>query len=208
MKRMFICLTLISLLIFPSFADSSAVVKPIDTDGIELTRVENLPAGIVPIKINSQKEFDEFINAVNNNSQNLVFDESNDFKYDDSTLNNFTVLSKNNRSNEFMTASNHTSTNLESVRYITPATFLKLCSSVNIYNNGSFRQINSVNSWTVFTGVTTGMEWQQSNIVTNISDDKQSVRVEAFGVIKYYVMINGFINYYTGDGNVVLNYSL
>lgn len=181
-------------LIVPSFADSQ-VVQRVDTSALELTQVESIPAGITPIVINSQEEFNQFVQAATTgNDKNLQ-----------TPINIETqkILTKN-----LMKANLYSSNTTSKTETIGVGLYLNLYAKVDIYSSGSFGQINGVTGWTTLTGYSPGIEWVQNNVSTTISSDKQSTNVSAHGTLKYYLLVDGAFNIWNEDKTISLYYHL
>lgn len=199
MKKLASMIVAVSLMVsfVPSFANEKN--EPIDTSKLELIQVESVPENVNPIVIDSQAEFDEFVKMVE--SQSVA--ENYDFQIPSEKMNS----EKSSKTNQFEMMSNSTITTSTS-ETIGAFLYLNLYAQVGIYRSGSFGQINSINGWSSLTGYSPGIEWVQNYVSTNISSNKQSATVTAYGTVKHYLLIDGFVNIWNSDRSISLNYNL
>lgn len=194
-KTLLITAISVLALIVPSFASSQEVSK-VDTSSLDLVQVDSIPKDITPIVINSQDDFNRFVETVaSDNSLHTQTLENKSLQSD--------VLSSN-----LMKASLYSSNTTSKTETIGVGLYLNLYAKMDIYSSGSFGQINSVTGWTTLTGYSPGIEWVQNNVSTSISSDKQSANVSAHGTLKYYLLVDGVFNVWNEDKTISLYYHL
>lgn len=196
MKKTFL-ITAISLmaLLVPSFADSQSVSK-IDTSSLNLQRVESVPENITPIVINSQEEFNSFVEAVTSQEDTYTI-----------ATENVQVQDKTAK-NGLMKASLYSSNTVKHTETLGIGASINVYTKVDIYSSGSFGQINSAKAWSTLTGYTPGIEWAEKNVDPKISSDKQSVTTTVQGTLRYYLLVDGAFNLWNEDKTINAYYHL
>lgn len=188
MKRFISALTIVLTLMSSSFCFAS---EKLDTSAIDSkynlkTLSENeIPSGITPIEFSSEEDLLEFLEEQEKVS-NIDFGVINIEK------NNVNSIERSRGSNtssfNWSTSENHG--------------YLKqyLSARIETYRNGSFGQINSVNSiHTYAEGYNQGVTYTPDpySCGSEISSDKQSVYIYGSGDIERYLMIEGVFKLYT-----------
>lgn len=73
---------------------------------------------------------------------------------------------------------------------------IHLSVAYNTSGDNNTGYITYQNAYTTFSEFTVGFDWDESTCYSQVCSSGKDVYTYSSGVLKYYLMINGFINYY------------
>lgn len=205
MKKFLIFFSFLFFLSLSVYADGSETDSIINTGDLNLTVAKEIPKGIQPIVINSQAEFDDFVKNVKNNNYAVEFGSDNSTK--ENIQKKYKTVHVTKSKGIGANFAGHYAGKIVLHGDITIST-THGTSPYSIKPRGLYSEIVSASGYTSLEGFVYSFEWDEKEFVEVISHDKQSVELYSHGTLKYYLLINGFINIYNENVDISYSYHL